>query len=66
MADFKIRQVRRSFTRQELQQIIDLHFGIPHIYNQPQMSFGAVGKMTGLRLVLSAKLLKVSCTTGSM
>ncbi len=43
-------QIRgRSFTRQELQQIIDLRFGIPHIYDQLHMSFCAMGEITGLR-----------------
>ncbi len=58
MADFKIKQERRSFTKQELKQIIDLRFGIPHIYNQPQMSFGAVGKMTSLRPGVVGKIVK--------
>ena len=58
MADFKIRQVRRSFTRQELQHIVDLRFGIPHNYDLPQMSFGAVGKITGLRPGVVGKIVQ--------
>ncbi len=58
MAEVKIRQVRRSLTRQELQQIVDLRFGKPHNYDQPQMSFGAVGKMTGLRPGVVGKIVQ--------
>ncbi len=66
MDDFKIRIVRSSFTRQELQQIIDLRFGIPHNYDYLQMSFGSMGKITIPGLVLSKKSPKGSSTTLTM
>ena len=58
MAEVQIRQVRRSFSQQELQRIVDLRLGRPHNLHMLQMSFGAVAKITGLRPGVCCKIVK--------
>ena len=53
-----IKSLRRSFTLQQVQYIIDLRFGNPPNYARPLRSFGQIKTLTGLQPTTTWKMCK--------